>query len=277
MNRTDMRKYFLFLSLLLPFTVQAQQGHSLQAMAGFGYSAMGVNQGETWQQKGTFRGNVQLRYLYYFTENWGVGIGVGGSHYTSTSIFDGKHVYVLPDGLPSPTKDSEGENYIPSYCVHDWTSTETAYMIDVPILVQCMYPIESVKLTQGPMRVYANAGFNLGFSVGAHRQLMSGTIDYIGWYRNWGLTLEHIDGHDFYTAPAEAFNTNRQALSLKQPAVGLMVDAGVALPVASVLDIMMGVYMNFTLNDVGDNSVYTPITQPWQVGLRLGLNFHTGK
>ncbi|MCQ2348345.1 MAG: OmpA family protein [Paludibacteraceae bacterium] len=283
--------------------------HNIQVLLGAGYSSLGYNLGDAGKQVGGFGGNAQFRYLYYFTDNWGIGLGVGFSNYGSKGTLNTDILFYNPSAdIINDQTDSEGEGYGHLVRTHDWKESQQAYMVDVPIMVQCTYPLKNVTMKNGPLKVYADLGANLGFCVAANRQLKSGSIEHIGWYKPWHLELQQITGHDFYTEQAEVLGTDKQQLKFKMPAVGLMADFGFAMPLRKDLDLMLGVYANYTVNNIcasehslgwqqdtysGElayrnhtfmepyqgviGSQFAEKVHPWQVGVRVGINFNMVK
>lgn len=288
-------------------TKESKVQHYFQVLLGGGYGSLGYDLGDAGSVKGGFAGNVQLRYLCYFHPNWGVGIGVGFSNYSSLGKLDTRIDYYNPADVVMPQTDSESEAYGHSVRLKGWEEKQNAYMVDVPIMIQCSYPLNK-QLKNGPLKIYADLGVNLGLCVAANRQLKGGSVEHIGWYKPWNLTLEQITGHDFYTEQAEAFGDGKEKLTLKMPAVGLMADFGFEIPVTQNMDVMVGVYMNYTVNNVCDSksdlgwrqasysgdlayrnhdwmNTYPGIVgcqfadkvHPWQAGVRVGLNIHVQK
>jgi len=289
-----------------------RKGHNFQILLGAGYGSLGYKLGDAGKVNGGFSGNIQLRYLYYFTDNWGIGLGLGFSNYMSKGILNSTLLYYNAGDVKMPQTDSEGEAYGHAVRTNDWTEQQKAYMVDIPVMIQCTYPIKSVVMKNGPLKIYADLGANIGLSVAASRQIKSGSIDHMGWYKPWHLDLENIPNHDFYTEQAEAFGTDKQKLELKMPAVGLMADFGFAIPVADKVDLMIGAFANYTVNNVCKNeyqigwkqNTYSgdlayrnhefmenyqgligaqyPTTgaelaskvHPWQAGIRVGINIH---
>lgn len=277
--------------------------HNLQVMVGGGYSSMGYNLGKDGQQKGSYGLNAQFRYLYYFAPNWGVGVGIGFADYGSTGTLNTTTVFT-PNISDSdmPIAGTKGEDYEHHVKTHDWTESQRTYMVDVPVMIQCTYPIQKVALKNGPLKLYADLGANIGLPVYSKRHLTGGSIEHVGWYKPWKLELTDIAGHDFYSEQASDFETTAQTLKIKMPAVGIMADFGVAIPLLSHLDLMVGVYANYVVNDVcaakqdiGWKNVdatgykthdfmneytgiigtqYASAIHPWQAGVRIGINFN---
>jgi len=271
--------------------------HNIQVLLGGGYSSMGYSLGNDGREIGSFGGSVQLRYLYYFSPNWGIGAGVGFANYGSTGTLNTTTVF-SPNQL-----DSEGEDYEHRVVTHDWQEKQRTYMVDIPVMVQCTYPIGSVAMKGGPLKIYADLGADLGLSVSASRQLTGGSIEHRGWYKPWKLELDQITSHDFYSEQASDFESAPQPLRLRMPAVGIMADFGFAIPIQEHLDLMVGIYANYTVNDVCTakqdigwqqpaatgykahdfmnvysgliGTQYAASSHPWEAGVRIGINFNT--
>jgi outer membrane protein OmpA-like peptidoglycan-associated protein len=278
--------------------------HNLQVLLGGGYGSMGYSLGNDGKESGQFAANVQLRYLYYFTPNWGIGLGVGFATYGSTGVLNTTTVFdPRVKDSDMPLSGQNGEDYEHRVKTNDWKEAQRAYMLDVPVMVQCTYPIPQVSMAHGPLKIYADLGVDLGFSVAASRQLKDGSIDHMGWYAPWKLELAHIDGHDFYTEQTSDFETEKQSLKLRMPAVGLMADFGFAIPLTEQIDLLVGLYGTYTVNDIcadkqdigwkqtnatgykahdfmnSYNGIigtqYASSVHPWQAGVRVGINFNT--
>lgn len=278
--------------------------HNIQVLVGAGYSSMGYSPGSDGKEVGFIGLNAQVRYLYYFTPNWGVGLGVGFANYGSTGTLNTTTAFpVSIHDTDIPLAGTEGEAYEHRVKTHDWREWQRAYMVDIPVMVQCTYPLSGISMTNGPLKIYADLGVNLGLTVAASRMLTGGTIDHTGWYKPWKLELTHIDGHDFYSENASDFENSRQPLKLRMPAVGIMADFGFAIPLKENLDLLVGIYANCIANDLCTarqdigwrqnaatgykmhdfmntysgliGTQYAPAAHPWQAGLRVGINFNT--
>lgn len=278
------------------------KGHNLQILLGGGYGSMGYNLKNDGKEIGFFGGSAQLRYLYYFSPNWGIGLGAGFAYYSSTGTLNTTTVFTPDIHDSDASSGGQGEAYEHHVKTHDWQEKQNAYMLDVPVLIQCSYPTKTT-LKNGPLKIYADLGADLGFALAASRQLTGGSIDHTGWYEAWNLELSHVDDHDFYTEQASDFGSGKQALKLKMPAVGLMADFGLAIPLSAKLDLLIGLYGTYTVNnicatkqDIGWKQTdatgykmhdfmneyagligtqYASAVHPWQAGMRIGINFHS--
>ena len=278
--------------------------HNIQVLLGAGYSSMGYNLKENGSEIGFVGASAQFRYTYYFARNWGIGVGAGFSNYGSTGTLNTTTVF-MPNVHDSdiPVSGTTGEDYEHRVKSHDWQEQQRAYMVDVPVMVQCTYPISGVQMMNGPLKIYADLGVDLGLTVAASRKLTGGSIEHVGWYNPWKLELSQIDGHDFYSEKASDFEVDRQNLKLRLPAIGIMADFGFAIPLLENLDLLIGLYANYIANDIcaekqdigwrNTNATgykvhdfmnpyaglvgtqYASSVHPWQAGIRIGINFNT--
>ena len=278
--------------------------HNIQVLLGAGYSSMGYNLKENGSEIGFVGASAQFRYIYYFARNWGIGVGAGFSNYGSSGTLNTTTVFT-PNVHDSdiPVSGTTGEDYEHRVKSHDWQEQQRAYMVDVPVMVQCTYPISGVQMTNGPLKIYADLGVDLGLTVAASRKLTGGSIEHVGWYNPWKLELSQIDGHDFYSEKASDFEVDRQNLKLRLPAIGIMADFGFAIPLLENLDLLIGLYANYIANDIcaekqdigwrNTNATgykvhdfmnpyaglvgtqYASSVHPWQAGIRIGINFNT--
>lgn len=269
----------LLLMLLAALPSMAQEPsvpitHHIQVLGGGAYTRLGYPSNSCWQVQGKLGGEIQLRYVCAFTPHWGLGIGAGGSYYASTTV-QNQVVFSLPNALTKPSHDSENETYTASYRTRDWTTAQSAWMIEVPLVAQYSYAFENCMIGARALRLWVDAGVCLGFNVHAKSQVLHGSLSHLGYYELWNLHLQDIDTHDFYTEEAQVYGTELRSMVLRQPAVGLILDVGTALPVGQTTDILLGIYAHQTVNDIRYRDDYTPAMMPMQVGLRLGVSFHT--
>ena len=285
-----------------PAPAPKRPAHRIQALLGAGYSSMGYDLHSDGKETGFVGASAQIRYLYYFTENWGIGAGVGFSNYGSTGTLNTTTAFETEiHDSDIPSGGTTGEAYEHRVKTHDWREQQRAYMVDIPVMVQCIYPIPSVQMTNGPLKIYADLGVDIGLTVAASRKLTGGSIEHVGWYKPWKLELSQIDGHDFYSENASDFEKDKQNLKLRLPAIGIMADFGFAIPLREDLDLLIGLYANYIANDIcaGKQDIgwrntnetgyrehafmnpyagiigtqYARAAHPWQAGIRVGIHF----
>ena len=279
----------------------ALKGHHLQGWLGAGYGSMGyglraADGTAVGTEHGSFAGLAQLNYAYYFTDNWGIAAGVGFSNYCSYGTLNHTKQW-------EGQTDTDGETYTHIARTHDWRERQAAYMVDIPVMVQMQYPVAE------RLRVYAGAGVKIGLPVAADWSIRTGQLEHQGYYQRWNLTLDAINARDFYTEQAADFGTDKHNLALRLPAVGAMAEAGVAYPIRAGLDLIAGVFFNYTCNNLRPEdgpadgnmgwqqtgntgaeayrnhdfmpayggevmSEYVQALHPWAVGVKVGISWH---
>jgi len=272
--------------------IPADKGSSLQFYLGGAYSSMGYKLTDG-QNLGHAGGEVSVRYAYFFTPEWGLGIGADFSTYGSR----GKLNTTLQwDGQ----SDSEGENYNHRAVTHDWQENQRTYMLSIPLTVQYQHRFND------KVGIFTALGGFVGLPLISNYRLVSGSVEHRGYYPQWNLELFDLDNHDFYTEQiGDAFTKEQHPLSLKQIAAGVKLDLGVIVPLSKQLDLFAGVYGSVVCNDIQSeqhelgwqqtaftdyrqhafmpeyqglvNSTSTHAVRPWAAGIKIGVHFRPAK
>ena len=266
------------------------------AYADMGYSLREADNSRAGRVHGSAGGIAQLQYAYFFHENVGIGAGIGFSHYTSYGILN------TTKRFPGQT-DTDGEAYNHLAVTHDWKERQAAYLIDIPVEVLFHYPL------QPNLGLYAGLGVKTGLILGSHWGMRGGSVEHQGEYPAWGLTLSEVDGHDFFTEHANAWNGDDSYVNypfkLRLPAIGIMADLGLTIKLNEQLNLMVGAFFNYTCNNVRTDetiemgwrlgeysgemayrnhdfmnyyegmvsSEYVKTVRPWEVGLKIGIDW----
>ena len=272
--------------------IPADKGSSLQFYLGGAYSSMGYKLTDG-QNLGHAGGEVSVRYAYFFTSEWGLGIGADFSTYGSR----GKLNTTLQwDGQ----SDSEGEKYDHRAVTHDWQENQRTYMLSIPLTVQYQHRFND------KVGIFTALGGFVGLPLISNYRLVSGSVEHRGYYPQWNLELFDLDNHDFYTEQiGDAFTKEQHPLSLKQIAAGVKLDLGVIVPLSKQLDLFAGVYGSVVCNDIQSeqhelgwqqtaftdyrqhafmpeyqglvNSTSTHAVRPWAAGIKIGVHFRPAK
>ena len=272
--------------------VPADKGSSLQFYLGGAYSSMGYSLKDG-KNLGHIGGEVSVRYAYFFTPEWGLGIGVDFTTYGSR----GKLNTTLQwDGQT----DSDGENYNHRAATHDWKEDQRTYMLSIPLTAQYQHRFND------KVGIFAALGGFVGLPLISDYRLVSGAVEHRGEYPQWGLELYGLNNHDFYTEHiGEAFSKESHPLALKKIAAGVKLDLGVLVPMNEKIDLFAGVYGSVVCNDLQTeqhalgwqqagcddyrkhafmpeyqglaNSTYTNAIRPWEAGIKVGIHFRPEK
>ena len=268
------------------------QGSSLQFYLGGAYSSMGYRL-QDGKNLGHAGGEVSVRYAYFFTPEWGLGIGADFSTYGSRAKLN---TMLQWDGQT----DTEGENYNHRAVTHDWKEDQRNYMLSIPLTIQYQHRFND------KVGIFTALGGFVGMPLISNYQLVSGAVEHRGYYPQWNLELFNLANHDFYTEHiGEAFAKDPHPLTLKPIAAGVKVDLGVIVPLTQQLDLFAGLYGSVVCNDLQTeqhalgwqqtafddyrqhafmpeyqgiaNSTHTNAIRPWAVGIKVGIHFRPAK
>lgn len=270
----------------------ADQGSSLQFYLGGAYSSMGYAL-QDGQNLGHIGGEVSVRYAYFFTPEWGIGVGADFSTYGSRGKLN---TMIQWDGQT----DTEAEKYDHRAVTHDWEEDQRTYMLSIPLTAQYQHRFND------KVGIFAAIGGFVGMPLISNYRLVSGAVEHRGYYPQWNLELYNLANHDFYTEYiGEAFAKDQHPLTLKPIAAGVKADLGALIPLNPQLDLFAGVYGSVVCNDLQSeqhalgwqqaslsdyrqhpfmpayqgiaNSTYTNAVRPWAVGIKIGVHFRPAK
>lgn len=267
----------------IPVDSTDRRGHYIQAYIGLGYGSLGYKlQGDS-HLNGSFSGLLQLQYAYFFHQHWGVGAGLWFTNYTSFAHLEGDRHWT------DQTDSDNEQQYDHTAHIGKWRERETIHNLGIPISLQFQTWNKS-----GEAGFFAAVGVAPSFSVMRKYRVLDGELTHSGYYPNWNLTLQ--DMYEFQTYDYTDRDEAKGKLSVR-PAIGLFVDLGALIYMTPQIDLMVGGYANFTVNDVNKSDkqelgwkdehfdfmnayqgVYATTeagkSHPWEVGLKLGIHWH---
>lgn len=266
--------------------------HSLQAYIGGAYTSLGYGL-EGGKNVGGIGGEISLRYAYYFTPEWGLGFGIDYDTYQSVGQLNGTYRW---DGQT----DSDGEQYNHLALAHKWRESQRIHEVSIPIVGEYQHRWEN------GYGIFCALGAYVGMPIAAGWGLKSGRLEHQGEYPQWGLTLDGIHGHDFYTEQIGTdFTKERHKLELKKITCGVKADVGALIPLTEQMDLFAGIYTKVDALDIqgsthGElgwqqpeatpeykkhtfmaeyagmlNTDQTAAVRPWEVGIKVGIHFRT--
>lgn len=221
-----------------PMPKYARCSHRLIAGVGAGYGEV--------LKHGHAAAQGDLNYAFFFTENWGVSVGLGLDYYRSlhkySNAYD-KVDYTDTDEEPEAVFRVREENM---------KLYHTLFVVDLPIMLQMEYPVKNVFL-------YGSVGARFGFPI-LHSTSLTGDQIQTGYYAKWDLTLE--DMHEYGTTPI----SERGTFPVKTLTIAPQAEFGVAIPVREDLAVGIGAYGNVSVWNEKD-------VLPWQVGAKVSLRW----
>lgn len=224
---------------------------------------------------------------------------------TSYSVLDGTKTWT--DALNNGDSDKK-EKYDHTVTMKDWKEHEVSYLLGLPVGIQFQYPIYRMpKVTHRNtmMRLYGDLGVKVNYVLGQKYNLVSGSIQHSGYYDKWNLNIPSnaLIGHEFYEEKVgdQAWSKSKKSLDISNFSADAMADLGVMIPVREDLDVMVGVYANYTMNNLKDGkgqeigwrnensefehtfmnkydgivgTDYVKSVRPWDIGVKVGIQWH---
>ncbi len=270
--------------VVIPTDSTDRRGHYIQAHIGLGYGSLGYQlDGADNRVNGSFSALLQLQYAYYFHPNWGVGVGLWFTNYTSFAHIGGDYQW----------KDQTDTDYELHYdhtaSVQNWRERETIHNLGIPISLQFQMRKEDWKAG-----IFAALGVAPSFSVSKKYKVLEGEIDHSGYYPAWDLTL--TDMHEFGKKDYKDAPQSKGKLSVR-PQATFFADLGALIPLTKQIDLLVGGYFNISMNNANSsdkadlgwkddtftfmneyNGAYATTlangSHPWEAGVKVGIHWH---
>ena len=270
--------------VVIPTDSTDRRGHYIQAHIGLGYGSLGYQlDGADNRVNGSFSALLQLQYAYYFHPNWGVGVGLWFTNYTSFAHIGGDYQW----------KDQTDTDYELHYdhtaSVQNWRERETIHNLGIPVSLQFQMRKEDWKAG-----IFAALGVAPSFSVSKKYKVLEGEIDHSGYYPAWDLTL--TDMHEFGKKDYKDAPQSKGKLSVR-PQATFFADLGALIPLTKQIDLLVGGYFNISMNNANSSDkadlgwkddTFTFMNEyqgayattlangshPWEAGVKVGIHWH---
>lgn len=261
------------------------RGHYIQAYLGFGLGSLGyqLNDPDCYTRAG-FSTMLQIQYAQFITRNWGFGVGLWFTNYTSQVQLGGSRTWT--DQVDTDLE----QHYDHTARIASWRERETGHTIGIPVSAQFQY-----KKDPWRGKLFAALGLAPAFSVIRRYHVQEAQVAHSGYYPAWDLTLEN-GVHEFTTHDYSNEAWTRGKLDIRHQ-LSLFADCGYLLPMTPQIDFYIGGYFNVTLNDANKstklplgwpdnkfgfmgayNSAYATTlagaSHPWQAGFKVGIHWH---
>lgn len=270
--------------VVIPTDSTDRRGHYIQAHIGLGYGSLGYRlEGADNRVNGSFSALLQLQYAYYFHPNWGVGVGLWFTNYTSFAHIGGAYQW------KDQTDTDYEQHYDHTASVQKWRERETIHNLGIPISLQFQMRKEDWKAG-----IFAAIGVAPSFSVSKKYKLLEGVIDHSGYYPAWDLTL--TDMHEFGSKDYNDAPQSKGKLSVR-PQATFFADLGALIPLTKQIDLLVGGYFNISMNNANSSDkadlgwkddtftfmneykgVYATTlangSHPWEAGVKVGIHWH---
>jgi outer membrane protein OmpA-like peptidoglycan-associated protein len=272
---------------------ETRKGHYLEGYLGVGYGGIDYKL-QDGKDVGFVSGLGQINYAYFFTPEWGIGAGLDFANYTTTGISNALLTW------PGQT-DSDGETYTHRSKLQDWKERQNLLSVGIPITAQYQHWWKTDgKKGEDKIGIFAEAGIKVGIPFAGTYAVKDGLVNHTGWYEPWQLELDHL--HDF----AEQQNAKQSGKFTTNPTVAATATVGALFPLKKNLDLMVGIYFNYSFNSCHKsssdalgfyeegvspeyysgfmnqyqglpNSTQIDGMRPFAVGVKVGLHWHIKK
>ena len=247
-----MKKITIITFLLLSFAAaQAQSPHEFSIYGGGGLSTLKYDVNVTGgEQKMGFGGHFGLGYQYFFSSNWGLGIGVEIGLYNSkfemkkgSSVLDITQTAIDP--MTSDPHHPNAQTYEFDSHVTPKEEKQCPMFLQIPLMLQFQ--------SNGNHKFFARAGGKVGIPMSKKYE---------------GTAILQIDDERFYAYESYTYNnfrgdgkaiTTKDDLSLK-PAFMLSAEAGMKWRLSDNWSLYTGAYLDYGLNDIQDKAAPQLVT-----------------
>ena len=226
-----------------------------------------------------FSALLQIQYAQFLTRNWGFGVGLWCTNYTTIAHLGGSYQWL------NQTDVALGQQYDHTAKVQRWRERETAHTVAIPVSAQFQY-----QKADWRARLFAALGLAPAFSFSRRYRVLEGDVTHSGYYP--ATNTVNMFGTKDYTAEPCA----RGKLEVSHQ-IALFADLGALLPMTPQVDFFVGGYFNVALNDA-NRSTRQPLgwkdgtfnfmddyrsayatdlasaSHPWEAGVKVGVHWH---
>jgi len=179
--------------------------------------------------------SLNAAYSYFFTPQWGVQAGVGIQSFGALSTLNFQSA--------EPATDSDGDSYVFRDAYKNWQEKQKVLLFEIPIEVQFRHPLNK------KVQLQASLGGKVSFPLQTSYKTVGGEMVTTGYYSQWDAELSDLPQHGFSTYTG-SYNGH---LSLR-PAYTAIVDLGGLYKLSDKLDLYVGAYFNYGLNNIQKTS-----------------------
>ena len=222
-----MNSKLLLLSAILlgNIAMYSQTNQSLRASAGIGMVSFSYNlAGGSSKPKLGYGGS--FNYSYFFSPNWGIGVGVGASMLTTDGFLDGAKVSF------ENKIDDEGDLFRKDVYFRDWHEIQKALLVEVPIQLHYEYDFGFKKRR----KLYIDLGVKVKLPLMASYVVTKGELEIQGYYPEWNVLLYGMPNHGL---GRENIGNTSGPLSLPLN-IAATVGVGFSFEVSKKIDVYVG-------------------------------------
>ncbi len=235
------------------FTVSGSVGSS-----SFDYKLKGLDQDGS--RKGQLGYGVDLRYSYFFDAHWGVTSGVGISHYATKGKIQGgindNSYYKL--GMQTDNDElGRPRDFELRARVSNLEEKQTAYFVEIPLMVS----YQTYFGDSASWGIFGGAGAKIQLPVNSKFKIQNGTqseFNVSGWYEGIPTDMgapsnPPVPQHGYGTISDPNGSLGWDDKAKLKMGVALTAELGVMFDLGKGMDLMVGGYVDYGLNDIKKN------------------------
>jgi OmpA-OmpF porin, OOP family len=229
--KTKIYLTIIILCLLILTSNAQNECLEFEIIGGYGLSGL-MDKIENGHLKSGLGYQFSLNSKFFFTHNFGAGIGAGYASFNSKA-------WLTSYSTSLAMVDDESENFEYRVIADGIVEKQTLSALEIPIFLAYR------KSLIEKLGVYANAGLKLSFPLTATYECTVGTIDTRGYYSAYNVALHDMPNHGF----GKSTNITYSGDLSTRMAYSIFANAGVTVPVG-VFGFSLGVYGSYSLNSV---------------------------
>ena len=217
------------------------KGHYLNADFGVGLSSL-MFKIENGDRKAKIGFAGKIGYDYYFTENWGIGTGLGLSFYKTAGKFN-DHLVTYD------WADEEGSPYQRNIYLRNWEEIQRSLFLEIPVVANFQMKFGENK-RHG---IYANAGLRFQLPIKStytvtQKDKENNQLEVQAYYKEFDLTINDVMNHGwgFYENEYNGKNTMKFGIAATAAFGGLF-------GLTEKLDLYVGARCDYGFLNVGSN------------------------
>lgn len=224
------------------------------------------------KQEGNIGMEYNVGYNYFFSNKWGIGIGLG------LETFQSKATLNYQTGNSSVDTDGESFEFRTQYS--DWQEQQNSIFLNIP--VNFIYQLHMCD----KWKVQFSMGPQILFLLKSNYKIAGGAIETTGYYSQYNVILHDLPQHNFTTTTELPKGKN----SLN-PGLSAIVNLGGLYQLNQNMDIYLGAYFDYGLTNTMDtkskflyqeDGVYNGIfssdqtkkVKPIAFGFKIGISWN---
>ena len=237
----------IIISVLLVVADESRAGNNkpfdIRAGLGLNQNALYIQSDLDFNPSNSINFNITpfVQADYYFSKNWGVGLGIDYNRYSFLNILSNyKNSYT---GIDNWEGDPVARNY-EFFIESNNTDIEEAmvmHYLDIPVSAVYRHTLSAKT------NLIARAGLKIGIPVAGNYRLENSKLKTRLYFKEWDLELFNIPAHGLYENRTDWHPEGETALTL---ATSIFAELGVSYQLSPSINSRISAYYSYGLNDI---------------------------